>query len=128
MPNSGTADLNGRISQPVPTNINATPNAKLRIHWVTGDTNTSNAVKFTVKAFDVIFNTTSVDGAFDETLTVTDQSNGQYVENECEVALSVTSITSGKGVRFLVTRDPADASDTLGADVLITEVLLVADI
>jgi hypothetical protein len=127
LPNAGAADVNGRTSVPVPADINATPAGKIKLRWVTASADTSSTVRFSVAVFDVTLNTTSTASAADETLTVTDASNGQYVENECEVSLSATTQSAGLGIRFVVTRDPANGSDTLAADIIITDVLYVAD-
>lgn len=127
MPNAGAADVNGRTSVPIPADINATPAGKIKIRWATTSTDTSGTARFSVAVFDVALNTTSTAASADETLTVTDASNGQYIENECEVSLSATTQTSGRGIRFVITRDPAHGSDTLAADVVITDVLYVAD-
>lgn len=127
MPNAGAADVNGRTSVPVPADINATPAGKIKIRWATTSADTSGTARFSVAVFDVTLNTTSTASAADETLTVTDASNGQYVENECEVSLSATAQSAGRVIRFVITRDPSHGSDTLAADVVITDVLYVAD-
>lgn len=127
MPNAGAADVNGRISVPIPADIHATPAGKLKLRWVTASADTSGTARFSVAVFDVNPNATSTASAADETLTVTDASNGQYIENECEVALSATTQSSGRVIRFVITRDPAHGSDTLAADIILTDALYVAD-
>lgn len=128
-PNAEAVVYDGRLVEPIRGDINGTPNGKLRIFWLTNDTNTTNAVKFTVSLSDVAFNTDVVaPAAHDQaSSTVTDVSNGYSVENSCDVTISGPSLTAGRGLVLRVMRDPGDASDTLAADVMITRVLMVAD-
>lgn len=127
MPNAATADCNWCLVQPVPAGVKTPPAGKIKIRWVTTSADTTNTVRFAVKCLDIIYNTTSVDGAFDDDLSVVAASAGQYIENECEVSLSSTSVVAGRGIRGLLERDPAHASDTLGADIWVTEMEFVAD-
>jgi hypothetical protein len=128
LPNAGAANVNGRLTTPVPADINATPAGKLKLRWATASADVSGTARFSIAVFDLTVNTTSTASAADETLVVTDASNGQYVENECEVSLSATTQTAGKDIRFCIARDPAHGSDTLAADIVLMDVLYVADV
>lgn len=120
-------DINFVTTRRVPSNVDGTPNAAIYIHWGTASTDTSSNCKWFVKVFDLTMNSTSMDAAYDDELTVLDPSNGQYWENETSVSLSSTSVTSGKILRGVIRRDATDAQDTLGADVILTRAFLVAD-
>lgn len=125
--NGEIADINGKLSRPIPSNINVVPAGEIRVHWVT-DTATANDVKFFIYVIDIAYNTTSVDpAAWDDSLTVVDANSGQYIENECSVSIVTATLTSGRGLRMLMRRDSTDPADTLAADVIVTDVLLIAD-
>lgn len=125
--NGEVADLNATLSQPIPTSINATPAAKVKLHWVT-DSATGNDVKWFVYVVDRVYNTDTTDpAAWDDSLTVVDTNLGSYVEHECEVSITTAMIAAGRNVRLLIRRDSTDGADTLAADVLLTDAILVAD-
>jgi hypothetical protein len=123
------ADLDAKLTRPIPSNIHATPNGKVKIRWATSSTST-NSAKFFVKAIDIQYNTTSADPAtWDDELTVIDANNGAVIENECEVSLAASTLTSGRGLRLLIRRDATsgETQDTLAADIWVTDALFVAD-
>ena len=127
LPDALASNVNCWLCRPIPTNINGTPGGKIKIHWVT-DTATGNDVKFFIYCSDATFNTTSLDpSSWDDSLTVVDTNNGQYVVNECEVSLSSTAQTAGLDLIVLISRNAVDAADTLAADVLVTDVQYVAN-
>jgi len=122
-----TADINGKIAQPIPSDINGTPAGKIRIHWVCGAA-TANDCKWFVYCSDIAYNTDSTDpSTWDDSLTVVDTNSGQYVENECEVSIATASLTAGKGLRVLIRRNTGDGQDTLSEDVILTDALFIAD-
>lgn len=127
MKDAEVTDINFRLAYKVPADINATPAASILIRWVTASTSTVTNVKFFVKCFDLDYNVTSVDAAYDDELTVLDASNGQYVENSCYVDLSSTAVQASKEIRGVIRRDATDVQDTLAADILITSAALQAD-
>lgn len=123
------ADLNGKLSRPIPSNINGTPAGKIRIHWVTSTATASN-VEWHVYVIDVQYNTTSVDpSSWDDTLTVIDANNGAYIENECDVSIATSTLTSGRCVRVLIRRDATagNTDDTLASDCILTDAIFIAD-
>lgn len=124
------ADLNFRLTRPIPSNIHATPAAKIVMHWCTTSTSTTTQVRLAVRCLDVTYNTTSCDpAAWDDQLTVDDLNSGAFLENTCEVSLSSTAVTSGLGIRGILRRDATsgETNDTLASDIIITEAFLVAD-
>lgn len=123
------ADLNAKLSRPIPADINGTPNGKIRMHWVTSSATTDN-VKLQVKAIDIQYNVTSADpSSWDDSTSVIDANNGAYIENECEVSLSTATLTSGRGLRLLIRRDATgtETQDTLASDIILTDALFIAD-
>ena len=131
MRNAEVADLNIDLPVPIPTNINATPNGKIRICWLTSSSDTSNAVKFFCGISDVVENSDSVDpSAFDMAIStnVTDTSGGAGILNTVDVTVSGPTLSAGRHLIGLIRRDSTDAGDTLAADVYVTRVLFVADI
>jgi hypothetical protein len=123
------ADINGRLTRPIPSNINGTPAGKVRLHWVTASSSTNNC-KWFVYLVDGAYNTDTVDpAAWDDSLTVIDANNGAGIPNECDVTISSATLTSGRGVWLLFRRDATvgESQDTLAADVLLTDALLIAD-
>lgn len=114
---------------PVQTNVAGSPNAKLRIQWITASTDTTSTVRFIVGLFDAQPDTTSLDpSSFDDSVNADDVSNGAYVLNEIDATISTTSIVSGRDIRGRIRRDAVgEATDTLAADVYIVGIFLVAD-
>jgi hypothetical protein len=122
------AELNFRLACAVPANLNATPAAAFHIRWLSSAA--SGTVHFYIHGVVITFNTTSTDPAsITPSHDVGDATNGAYVENECSIPLSSVTIAAGKGLRGYVYRDATsgNTADTLAADVILTEMFLVAD-
>lgn len=125
--NTEIAEVNGDLTRPIPSSVNGTPAGKVRLSWVSASADTDNC-KWFVYVKDIAYDTDTTDPAsWDDSLTVVDASNGQYVENQCDVSISTATLSSGRNVRFLIKRDSTDGSDTLAADVILTGAIFVAD-
>lgn len=129
MKDAEIAEVNACLSRPIPSSINGTPAGKVRLHWVT-DTATGNNVEWHVYLSDVIYNTDTVDpGSWNDSLTVIDANNGQYIANECDVTISTATLSSGRGLVVNIKRDASagNGDDTLAADVLLLDAIFIAD-
>ena len=123
------ADINAALSRPIPADIHGTPAGKIRLHWLT-DSASGNNCKWFVFCSDIAYNVTSVDPAsWDDSISVIDANNGQYIENECDVSIATSTLTSGRGLRLLIRRNATagETQDTLAADVLLTEAIFIAN-
>jgi hypothetical protein len=122
------AELNFRLACAIPANINATPAAAFHIRWLSSAA--TGSVHFYIHGLLVTYDTTSTDPAsITPSHNVGDPTNGAYIENACSIPLSGITVTAGKGLRGYVYRDATSGNteDTLAADVILTEMFLVAD-
>lgn len=128
LPATPAVDLNAGLSEPIPTYIHATPNAKIRLRWATDSADVASAVRFFVFAKHLVPNTTALNGAWGDSIYVDDVSNGQYVMNEVDLALVNAIPADGRDLRFVLRRNkPGTAEDTLAATVYLLEAFLIAD-
>lgn len=124
------AEINWCLSRPLPADINATPNGKIRVHWGTTSTDTTSLLQWLCDMLDILYNTTVADpAAWDDQLSVQDASNGAVVENECEMSIVTATLTAGRGARGVIRRNAliGNTNDTLAATAWLTEAFLVAD-
>lgn len=131
-----TARLN--ITLPViPPEIHATtPNAKCRIKWGTTLSDTTNAVKWFVKLYSVVWDDAAYtldpssgdfSGANGLDTSVTDVSLGAGKPNQCEVTIGNALAVAGRALIGIVERNDGDAGDTLSGSVGIVRVEFIAD-
>lgn len=128
LPTDKAVDLNGQITIPVPNYVHATPNGKVRVRWTTASTDTTSSTRIFVKAKDIVVDTDSLDGSWDDELYIDDVSNGQYKLNEGQVSLSSTVVGSGRDIILLFRRDkPGTGADTLNASIYLLGAWIIAD-
>lgn len=110
----------------IPKEIHATtPNAKLRIKWVTASTDVATAIALALKVSDRIPGETYDPSTFDFDTTATDTSAGAGLVNEVDIALSTGGGLNLSGGRELIAFLRRNSG--LAADILITSVLFIAD-
>jgi hypothetical protein len=126
---TAAVNVHGEALEEVPDTVAGTPNGKVRIQWLTESSDVSNAVKFQVRVKSLTKNTSPIAfTSWDDTLSITDVSNGAGYLNECEVSIATASLAAGQEIILLITRDkPGDAADQLAADVWLRKAVLVAD-
>lgn len=117
LPNANSGSLYASI--PLPDEY-VSGDITLKIFW--NSAGTAGDLKLTA---DV--KSTTDDGTMtsEETDTVTTTVNGTTTRiNQSSIVLSGSNFTAGDVIGLLISRDPADAADTLASDVLIIEVTL----
>lgn len=118
----------------IPPEIHAsTPAASIDIEWATLLTDTTNAVKWYVKLYSLIWDNASYTldpSAADFTAgldsSVTDISLGASKPNRCSLAIPNAMAVAGRGLLGLIRRNDNDAADTLAGTVGVITPLFVA--
>jgi hypothetical protein len=125
LPDNQDSRICGRTTRSIPSNLHGTPNAKLRIMWKS--TATTGTARF---AYDIQVSTEEVTSE-DPTLplaitgTATDAITGANQKQKADITL--TGVSAGKHLLFVIRRRDLADPDTVGADILIEDIRFVAD-
>lgn len=111
----------------IPSGLHGTPNAKLRVRWVTASASGS-AWKLFVRLSDVLVGTDTYDPTtFDLETDATDTSPGAGRSNDFDFTITGPNLSAGRELIGYLERNAGDVADVLAADIVIPEVLFIAD-